>query len=90
MKWLANIFVDDIRHGDMYSYFPFPADNSYEAAYDVAKAMAKRLYGEQGEVSFVNQTKDGLFKACIGVYQGAGVTKGRSLSILLREYRGVQ
>ena len=89
MKWIANVFVGDIKHGRHESLI-FPADSMSNAAREAARLMALRLYGDIGQPSFVNQVGDQpLFKANVGVYIGKGVTQGKSLSILLREYRGI-
>ena len=89
MNWIANVFVNDIRYGETFNIFPFPADSEADAARWAADAAAKKLFGEYGQSTFVNQIADQpLYKANVGLYQGAGVTKGKSLSILIRKWSG--
>jgi hypothetical protein len=93
MKWMANIDVLAAAPNDaeVYSLFPIEADLEMEAAQLAALSVAKALYGDKAEIGFVApQSEPKLYTATCGLYQGNGLTRGRSLSIHVQEYRGIQ
>lgn len=93
MKWIANIDVMAARAEDAtnYSLFPIEADLEIEAAQEAARSVAKALYGNDGEIGFVSPSVDPkLYVATCGLYQGNGLTRGRSLTIHIQEYEGKQ
>ena len=92
MKWLANVTVlgDEVPGGRRFAIWPIPADYEMEAAMSAANNVATELFGVDGRTGFINSQGDQTYMATIGVYQGFGLTRGRSLSILVQEYRGGQ
>lgn len=92
MKWIANVEVHGVtpEDGTPLSIFPILADNRIEAARSAANSAALALFGPQGEAGFVNETEPNTFMTTMGVYAGGGLSRGRSASILIREYRGAQ
>jgi hypothetical protein len=92
MKWTANVDVHGVTPQDsaFYSLFPIEADSATDAARSAAQSIASALYGSWASPSFINEIEPQLFMANVGVYQGGGVTAGRSLRILIRQYHGVQ
>jgi hypothetical protein len=92
MKWIANVDVlaATTQEAANYSMFPIEADFEMEAAQSAALSVAKELYGETAQVGFVTPKDAGFYHATCGLYQGHGLTKGRSLSIEIMEYRGAQ
>jgi hypothetical protein len=93
MKWTANVDVSGITPEDstIYSLCPIEADREVDAATAAALSVGMALFGSKAQVGFVNQQNTpSVYAATVGEYQGAGVTQGRSLRILIREYHGVQ
>jgi hypothetical protein len=94
MKWSANIEVHGVTPQDstIYSLFPIEADDQYQAARSAALSVAKAIYGPRGDAawSFERREGDNFYVINIGLYEGAGVTRGRSCEVLVREYHGVQ
>jgi hypothetical protein len=93
MKWMANVDVLAARAEDAFNYslFPIEADLEMEAAQEAARSVARALYGDDGEIGFVAPSIDpNRYVATCGLYQGNGLTRGRSLAIHIQEYRGVQ
>lgn len=88
MKWIANVTVFSTTPltGQQFNLIDFAADSEIDAARFAAEASAKRVYGNEGSVSFVNQTNGPLYMATIGFYDGHGITRGRSVEILIRRY----
>ena len=92
MKWTANIDVQGATPKDstVYSICPLEADSESDAARVAATNVARALYGVVAEPSFVNDIGSHVYMANVGVYVGEGVTRGKSLRILIREYHGAQ
>lgn len=90
MKWIANIRVLAAKGSERedWGVYPIEADSEIDAARSGAMSVAKALYGAEAQVGFVNPTDPPLYMATVGLYQGEGVTKGKSLSVLVREYNG--
>jgi hypothetical protein len=92
MKWTANVDVSGVTPEDstIYSLHPIEADREIDAATAAALSVGAALFGSKAQVGFVNlQNTPSVYAATVGEYQGAGVTRGRSLRILIREYHGV-
>ena len=89
MKWTANVTVFSItpQERQTFNLIDFAADSEPDAARFAAEAGAKRVYGEEGSVSFVNSIDAPLYMASIGYYDRHGVTRGRSIQILIRPYK---
>jgi hypothetical protein len=92
MKWIANIVVEapTPESSTDYGLFPIEADSEGDAARSAAYTIAKELYGEHASVGFMQSDGENFFRASIGTYVGGGIIQGTSLSILIREYQGVQ
>ena len=90
MKWTANVTVFGVtpQQAQTFNLINFAADNEADAARLAAEASAKRVYGDEGSVSFVNATDTSLYTASIGYYDGRGVTRGRSISMLIHSMTG--
>jgi hypothetical protein len=98
MKWIANVEVHGAtpEESTLYSICPIEGDSESDAARYAAKNVAEAIYGPSAEPSFINQVnlfaparEPHAYMAHVGLYQGKGVTAGRSLRIVIREYRGV-
>ena len=85
MKWTASVTVFGVtpQQAQTFNLIDFAADSEADAARFAAEASARRVYGEEGSASFVNHTDAPLYMASIGYYDGHGVTRGRTISILL-------
>ena len=85
MKWTANVRVFGVtpQEAQTFNLIAFTADSEADAARFAAEASARRVYGEEGSASFVNHTDAPLYMASIGYYDGRGVTRGRSVEILI-------
>lgn len=89
MKWTAHVKVFGVtpQETQTFNLIGFDADSEGDAAQFAAEASAKRLYGDEGTRSFVNPTDSPLYMASIGYYDGHGVTRGRSIEMLILRYR---
>ena len=91
MRWIANVtvlYTFPSQYRDM-NLFPIPADSEIDAARWAAEKCAVVLYKNNPNVSCVQPVEgNNLFKASIGDYHN-GVTRGCSLSILIRAYEPV-
>ena len=93
MKWMANVTVlgDDMSGERRFALFPIEADSEADAARAAAREVAKTLYGAGAEIGFVApQVPDAHYIVTCGLYQGNGLTRGRSLSIKIDTYEGKQ
>ena len=95
MKWTASVTVFGVtpQQAQTFNLIDFAADSEADAARFAAEASAKRIYGDEGSSgfinnikTFINNTEAPLYIASIGYYDGRGVTRGRSISILIRRY----
>lgn len=87
MKWTAHITVFGVTPQETQKFnFVTDADSEADAAGAAALGSAKRVYGEEGTSSFINATNAPLYMASIGYYDGRGVTRGRSIEMLLTRY----
>ena len=89
MRYIANCTVlattpQASKHFDLW---PLEAENEIAAARMAAEGVAKAVYGAFGAASSVEPQDDdeNLFLASVGEYHN-GVTRGSTLSILIREY----
>lgn len=93
MKWVANIDVlaAEAQDTNCFSIFPIDADSEIDAARAAALNIAKVLFGEEADIGFVAPCPEkNLYVVTCGLYQGHGLTRGKSLSVLVHEYKGRQ
>lgn len=87
MKWSAHVTVFGAAPQETQKFsWMGDADSESDAARFAAEASAKRVYGDEGTMSFVNETHKPLYMASIGYYDGRGVTRGRSIEMLILRY----
>lgn len=88
MKWTAHVTALAARPRDAqeFNIIGFAADSEGDAARIASNISAKRLYGDEGITTFIETKHAPLYITSIGLYDGKGVTRGRSLRILLLEY----
>lgn len=89
MKWTAHVEVFGVtpQESQMFDLIGFDADSESDAAQVAAEASAIRVYGIEGTRSKVDVTHSPLYIASIGYYDGKGVTRGRSIEMLILRYR---
>ena len=88
MQWMANVLVlgEELPGGRRFAIWPIDADSEGDAASFAARQVAKELYGPEGEVGFVApQVEPGQYIVTSGLYQGNGLTRGRSLTIKVEQ-----
>ena len=96
MQYLANVtkLAATPQGAEYMSLFPIEAENEIGAARIAAEQCAKAIYrgwthgGPEPIAGFIQPQDDNLFLANVGECRN-GVTRGCSLSILIREYRDV-
>ena len=88
MKWTAHVKVFGItpQQTQNFNIIGFDANSEMDAARAATEMSAKRIYGTEGSASFVNELDAPLYRASIGYYDGRGVTRGRSIELLLIRY----
>lgn len=88
MRWTAHVTVFGAhpRETQTFNIIGFAADSEADAARAATEMSAKRVYGAEGSASFINEANAPLYRASIGYYDGRGVTRGRSIELLLIRY----
>lgn len=88
MRWTAHVTVFGVtpQETQNFNIIGFAADSEADAARSATEMSAKRIYGDEGSASFVQAIDAPLYRASIGYYDGRGVTRGRSIELLLIRY----